>query len=687
MTDASIALLRQPVPPGIAATPAERRRPPPPAVATPEPDDGLRRLRRLGVAVLLAQAAALVAFSVVQYDRFSLTFDYGIYDQAFTLIAHGHLDPYDTLSGFAFWQNHGELLLWPLAPLWWLWPHGPVLQILQDLAVVGAEWVVLAWVSEVAVVSGRPSGPVARAAVGTTLVLLVADPWLAWSVAWDFHLEMVGLVFVMLALRSLWRGHDGRLWWWVALSLVCGDVVTTYLLAAAVGAAAVAWRGANAAGDVRDRRGLRVAAVCIGWSAVLLVLHANDGSALTGGYGYLAVGAAVAPPGLTATQLVLGALAHPWRILGALWARRLDLYAGLAPTGLLGVRWLPVAPVLLLVLLENGLYHFLGFAVPGFQDAPLFLFGALGTGAVLVAWARAHPRRSGVVAVVVAVNAVAWGAVWLPRLPSQWIRVSPAAAGELTGAAAAVPTGAEVIASQGVDGRFAGRRYDYAVMGPGRIPVRTRPVWVVLTASQGIETAPVDSTDALVQELAGPLGATLVDHGAGVWVFRWVPPPATAWLDVPARPTAFGGWVATGAAGRPVVAGPASGWVATGTGAAGYVVAGDYWREPPGRYDATVTLSSGGPVNVEVWDATGDVLLGRRTVPGGQGTVTVAQTVDATHVYGQPVYGGAGIMRIDPLPAPPGDELEIRVWTSGGQPVTVGGLSLAPAPSPTTAGR
>src|SRR3954470_21511865 len=50
-------------------------------------------------------------------------------------------------------------------------------------------------------------------------------------------------------------------------------------------------------------------------------------------------------------------------------------------------------------------------------------------------------------------------------------------------------------------------------------------------------------------------------------------------------------------------------------GAEGYVADQLEWRAPTGRYVADVTLATSGPVNVEVWNDTGNpaVLLSRRT--------------------------------------------------------------------------
>ena len=105
----------------------------------------LRRVRRIGCAVLGLQLAGFLAWSAIQYSRFALTSDFATYNQAWFLIAHGHLVPYDTVQRFQFWRNHGELLCYPLALLYWVWPHGLTLLWLQDLCVTGAEVVAFTW--------------------------------------------------------------------------------------------------------------------------------------------------------------------------------------------------------------------------------------------------------------------------------------------------------------------------------------------------------------------------------------------------------------------------------------------------------------------------------------------------------------------------------------------------------------
>lgn len=675
--------------PGVSAG----RRRPATAVAGRSGPAVPRAVRLAGAVVLGAQLVALLVWSVVQYHRFALTMDYGIYDQAFGAIAHGHLDPSDTLNGMPFWQHDGEFVLWLLAPLWWLWPHGPVLQWVQDLALVGAEAVAFGWACETAPrpagggVSPRWAGSLPVVLPLTALVLLAGDPWAYWTAAWDFHVEPLGVLVVLQAVRSLRRGSPLAAAGCSALAMACGSVVTTYVIAAGVGATVAGLLGQRAArrdeggtagavaGTAAWWPGLVMAAAGLVWSVALSVSGADRGADLASGYGYLAAGGGVATA-VGMAGVVRGLVGHPGQALGVLWSRRLDLYASLSPSGFLGALAPWTAPLVLLVLIEDGLNKYVGFAVPGFQNVPVYVAGAVGTVTVLAAVGRRRPVLSLVAAVVLAANTAAWGILWLPQTATQWLRVSPPASAVLSRALKQVPADAEVVASQGVLGRFADHRDVYALFGPGRVPVRARTVWVVVAPNQGIETLGVADAQALAGQLAGPLHGRLMAHGAGVWVFRWRPAAGTRWLTVPGRPAGVPAWAVPGQAGRSALTGPSAAWTAAATGAPGYVVAGDYWREPAGQYRVTVDLASTVPLNVEVWDDTGSVLLVRRTVATGGRWATVTAPLAATRIHPDRPYSGAGPLSVDPVPPPPGDVLEVRVWSPGGGAVRVRTVSL-----------
>ena len=108
----------------------------------------------------------------------------------------GSLDPYNTLQRLPFWQDHCEFLMWPLALLYWLWPHGVTLLWVQDACVVGAEAVAFTWMCELAGRQRQKRESQWLAGVG--LVLLVANPWTWWTVTWDFHMEPLAVLLAAL---------------------------------------------------------------------------------------------------------------------------------------------------------------------------------------------------------------------------------------------------------------------------------------------------------------------------------------------------------------------------------------------------------------------------------------------------------------------------------------------------------
>ena len=185
----------------------------------------LRRIRRIGLALIGVQFLALCAWSSVLVHRFVLTHDFVTYEQAFYLISHGHLDPFSTSLGHPFWQDHGSFLLWPLAFLDWLWPHPTTLLWLQDAAAAGAEAVAFLWVCELASIRARkiPEHRAVWACVCLALILLVINPWVMWTVSSDFHTEPLATLWLLAAARDLFAGRR-RAWIWLALALLTGDV-------------------------------------------------------------------------------------------------------------------------------------------------------------------------------------------------------------------------------------------------------------------------------------------------------------------------------------------------------------------------------------------------------------------------------------------------------------------------------
>ena len=95
------------------------------------------------------------------------------------------------------------------------------------------------------------------------------------------------------------------------------------------------------------------------------------------------------------------------------------------------------------------------------------------------------------------------------------------------------------------------------------------------------------------------------------------------------------------------MSGPAKDWHVRSNGKKGYVVDGLAWQMPPGQYRASVTMSATGPVYVEVWNDTGNILLTRRIIPETKGIESISLPVNAKKAYQSSSYSGWGPFRAD----------------------------------------
>jgi hypothetical protein len=468
------------------------------------------------------QFLAMALWSRLQYQRFALTQDASTYLQAFHLLSHGDLAPQASTLSYPFLQDHFELFAWPLSILDRLGPQGVSMLWAQDLFVVLAEVAAFGWMCHVVeLYPPRDASPfTTRRLLALGLVLLVANPWSYWAIAFDVHVETFAAVFVVLAALEFSRGNNRWGWIWVLLTMLCGDVPTTYV--AGLGLSALV--AVAVSGDRRPARflnGILLIGASVLWLAIISLLGGNKGSGVIGLYGYLAVAAgAVVPEHLGLVGLLKGIVRHPGNLLGALWHTRLNTFAHLSPAGGFGVitSWTFGVPLVVYVenSLENQKVHF--FSFEPFQNFPMVVFCAVGTIVVLAWLANRYrvPRAGGsVVLAVLMANTLAWGAIWIPAAVPNWLRVSSAQAGVLARTLSEIPPNAEVVVSSGVAGPFANRADIHTWQSASEpVPVTGNWVWFVVAPGAGIA---FDGTHIWVANYGGA-SVTELNASNGSWV-------------------------------------------------------------------------------------------------------------------------------------------------------------------------
>lgn len=483
------------------------------------------------VVLLAAQFVVVALYSQRQFSRFDLSTDFAGFNQAVWLIAHGHLDPWSSINSFPFLDDYFALIAYPMAALYWVYPHGVLLLWLQDGAGVLAEVVAARWVIEIAQRRLAPD----RVRVGGTLLALgavmvmVANPWFYQAMFFDFHPEAMAALFLVLAVRAAWSGRTAWAVGWSVLLLSCGDLGGLYL--AGLGLSLLFalprrwWWGAGAI------------AAGLGWLRVTYALGVSQNPFLSG-YAYLQSGSTTAAATVTFESLFRALVVHPGRWLRVVWERRGLLYQNLIPTGVVGLFSAWSSGTLLVVLGSSVLILPLIFLQSGFQNLPAYVV-ALG-GSALVLCRLARMRRGDLVALVVGLAIVAqslvFGLTHLPGLPGRWISVSPAQAHVLQRALERLPASAEVVADWGVIGPFSDRQWVYNLYPiPVSIPIHSRTVAFVVVPDPATGDEPLSwpVATSVITFLKDRLDVTALSIGHGIDVYLWHPSTSRRSLVIP----------------------------------------------------------------------------------------------------------------------------------------------------------
>jgi Predicted membrane protein (DUF2079) len=279
----------------------------------------------------------------------------------------------------------------------------------------------------------------------------------------------------------------------------------------------------------------------------IFALDANQGSGLASNYGYLVHAA----PTATGASIVGALIRHPSLALRTLWHRLAGIGRVLGDAGVVGVLspwgFFVVAGTLIPAAL-NVNPEFIS-PIAAFQTlvvVPLVLVGSvivlcrIGSDRPLGIGRRAlgaslRVRRGGawLAAAGLVALSLAQNVPLLTQLRVDWWRVSAPAAATLSQALSRVPADAEVVASQGVIGRFAERTDLYTdVASPQAFPVRAPTVVFVLSARAGIESVSPAAEQRDVEALRS-LGARTLASGHGVHALVWHPPKGTHQIVLP----------------------------------------------------------------------------------------------------------------------------------------------------------
>jgi hypothetical protein len=486
-----------------------------------------RAIRTVGWVAFGLWLVVLLVLSASLYRRFLLGEDFGIYYQAWTQIASGHLDPYNSVYVYPFIKGNLELVLWPLALLHFIAPQSFSLLVVQDVCVAGTGLVAYLWIVDVLERRSTPVWVASIVAVGVVAVVVV-NPGSYGTVGFDIHLEPIGTLFLLLAGRDLWNGRLQRASVFAGIVLLCGSLSTISLFGLGVSAVL--------AGSNTRRRGLLIMAVSFAWLGTISTLHFDQGGGNL--YAYLAGrNSGGGTPGMT--SVAKGVVTHPLRVVHHLQSRLGDIWVLLRPAGVIGLAsaWgfgVPAAVILTDALNSQRIY-----IQEAFQNFAVFPFLLVGTVMVLAGLAsRLHRNRLlvgvvGLVGVLLVTQSLFFGIGHSPADVRALLAQPPtsAQADRLQTALAETPGSAEVFAPLSVLGRFCGRPNCHYFNWFRPEPVRSTSVVFVFAPND--EGAPIGLVHTAINHLRRDLHAQVVTDGDGVTVLIWRPPPGTKKVSIP----------------------------------------------------------------------------------------------------------------------------------------------------------
>ncbi len=494
--------------------------------------------RRVLIGCLVSLGAQLVLVltaSTIQFNLFGLDTDFSTFNQAAYLIVHGDLLPYSSTLGHPYLNDHFGLLIYPIALLYLLFPHGVLLLWLQDIAGVAAEVAVIKWVHRMLCRrlgegASREARVTGAAVLCVVTLLMLLNPWFYTACLFEFHLLAFAALFLVCMFSNVWRGRLGWASFWAGALLLTGDTGGLYLAGAGISIAI--------ASPPLRRRLAGVGAFVIGCAWLLFIRAvAVKGTGVLENYAWLITGKRGVPAKVSVGSLLKAIVQHPNRQLQMIWGKRWYLYRDLIPTGVIGVfsPWMWGTDVVTFYAMTLAIA--LTFLVDGFNLLAGFFVGAAAT-AMILTYLISKQRRWIVAGVAVLLTlmlgqSIALAAVELPGLPSYWYRVSASQASVLGQVLKDTPQNAEVISSGGVMGRFSGRDVIYSLTDShSTFGVSRSTVVFVFSPKAGIENFEVARTEAAIRYVGSTLHTEPLVNRDGIYAFVWHPQPKVHSIDL-----------------------------------------------------------------------------------------------------------------------------------------------------------
>lgn len=402
----------------------------------------------------------------------------------------------------------------------------------------------------------------------------------------------------------------------------------------------------------RWRYGALLVGIALGWFYLTMKLGINLGAGYSAPNGHGASSPVASQINIPVLSGPIGTvLLHPVHDVIEMWRHRVNIYANISPEGIIGVFSPWSVFVSGIILLENNLVPGSQFNYPGFQSEPIYGLIIFGTMQMVVWLLLRRERLLKILMVGSVLNGAGWTTTWFPLMPQHFIHVSSSAGRVFRKIRRIIPPNAQIISSQGVGGRLAGRPYFYDVHWPV-IPVRSSPVYAVIAPYAGIDVSSAAQELTYLQYLVQQRHGTIIVHQKGIWLLH-LSSSMDSQISIPSQPMVLSAWAINSHVGSNIFQGPLKTWHVTALRGEGYVLNKAYWRLSRGWYAAHVRLSTTGPINVEVWDATNSQLLARRTVSQTNGPQTVSFSFFNPNAAPSNVFHGRGIFIYSPVPGPP----------------------------------